>query len=81
MIVDINVYTKDLAAATEAFTVAVKHGATDVHLNTSEHYKTKKLEYFQLRFTIDHQSPAISHLENGFFVRESEDLFKDNKVH
>jgi hypothetical protein len=74
MIVSVDVYTKDVDAALAAFKLAVDSGASNVRLNSSEDYETKKFEYLNLMFEADHTSVAISNLDGGPFVRDSSDL-------
>jgi hypothetical protein len=68
--VSVDVYTKDVDAALEAFKRAIQVGATDVTLSSSEHYETQRFEYVNLRFDAEANSPAISHLDQGPFVSE-----------
>jgi hypothetical protein len=74
MIVSVDVYTKDVDAALAAFKLAINSGATAVHLSSSEDYETKKFEYLNLMFEVDHTSVAISNLDGGPFVRNATDL-------
>jgi len=74
MKVSVDVYTKDVDAALEAFKLAIEEGATDVRLNSSEDYNTKIFEYLNLMFDADHTSSAISHLDDGPFVKDTDDL-------
>ncbi len=74
MKVSIDVYTKDVNAALEAFKIAIEGGATNVRLHSSEDYYGKKLEYINLMFDADHSSSSISHLDDGPFVQDTDDL-------
>ncbi|NDY94120.1 hypothetical protein [Wenzhouxiangella limi] len=74
MKVSVDVYTKDTDAALAAFKLALEHGAEDIRLNSSEDYSTKAFEYLNLMFTADHSSPAISALDDGPFVKDTDDL-------
>ena len=74
MKVSVDVYTKDVDAALEAFKVALEGGATDLRLNSNEDYNTGKFENLNLMFTTDHSSSAISHLDNGKFAKDTDEL-------
>lgn len=74
MKVSVDVYTKNVDAALEAFKIAIESGATDIRLHSSEDYQTKKLEYLNLMFDAEHSSAAISHLDNGHFSKDTGDL-------
>ena len=74
MKITVNVYTKDVEAAAEAFKHAVQSGATEVQLSSNEDWNTKKVEYLNLTFVVDHKSEAISKLDEGPFVKDSDDL-------
>lgn len=74
MKVSVDVYTKDIDAALEAFKIAIEVGATDIRLNSSEDYDTNEFEYLNLMFEADHSSSAISHLDNGSFAKDHGDL-------
>jgi hypothetical protein len=74
MIVNVDVYTKDLDAALAAVKLAIESGATSVRLNSNEDYDTKKFENVNLMFEADHTSVAISKLDGGPFVKDSSDL-------
>lgn len=74
MKVSVDVYTKNVDAALEAFKIAIESGATDISLHSSEDYQTKKLEYLSLMFDAEHSSAAISHLDNGHFSKDIGDL-------
>ena len=74
MKVSVDVYTKNVDAALEAFKIAIESGATDIRLHSSEDYQTKKLEYLNLMFDVVHSSAAISHLDNGHFSKDTDDL-------
>lgn len=74
MKVNVDVYTRDLEAAAEAFKDAVRSGATEVHLSSREDWDTKDLQHLNLSFVADHKSEAISKLDGGLFVKDSDDL-------
>ena len=74
MKVSVDVFNKDIDAALAAFKLALEHGAEDVRMNSSEDYSTKVFEYLNLMFTADHSSPAISTLDDGPFVKDTDDL-------
>jgi hypothetical protein len=74
MKVNVDVYTRDLEAAAEAFKHAVRSGATEVHLSSREDWDTKELQHLNLSFVADHKSEAISKLDGGLFVKDSDDL-------
>lgn len=74
MKVSVDVYTKDVDAALKAFKLALEGGATNVRLHSSEDYNTKSLEYLNLMFDADHTSSAISHLDDGPFAANTDDL-------
>ena len=74
MKVSINVYTKDVNAALEAFKLAIENGATNIKLYSSEDCDENKLEYLNLMFDANHSSSVISHLDNGNFVEDTDDL-------
>lgn len=74
MRVSVDVYTKDVDAALEALKLAIKGGATNVNLSSSEDYETGKIEHLNLMFEADHLSTAISYLDDGPFVKDTDDL-------
>lgn len=74
MIVSIDVYTKDIDAGLAAFKVAVQNGATNVQLRSNEDWDTKKFENLNLMFDADHKSAAVEQLDNGPFVKDTDDL-------
>ena len=74
MKVSVDVYTKDVNAALEAFKHAVEAGATDIRLNSSEDYDSKEFQHLNLMFEADHSSSAIVNLDNGPFVKDTDDL-------
>jgi len=74
MKVSVDVYTKDVEASLAAFKQAVESGATDVRLNSSEDWETKEFEYLNLSFEAEHTSEAIATLDDGPFVKDSNDL-------
>lgn len=74
MKVSVDVYTKDIDAALAAFKLAVESGATDVRLTSSEDWDTKAFEHLNLCFEVDHRSKAISNLDDGPFVKDTDDL-------
>lgn len=74
MKVSVDVYTKDIDAALAAFKLAVESGATDVRLSSSEDWDTKTFEHLNLTFEADHRSAAISKLDEGPFVKDTDDL-------
>ena len=77
MKVSVDVYTKDVDAALKAFKLAIEEGATNVRLNSSEDYHTEEFEYLNLMFDADHSSSAISNLDDGPFVKDTDDLHRD----
>lgn len=74
MKVTVDVYTKDVEAAAEAFKHAVRSGATEVHLSSHEDWDTKEFQHLNLTFVADYKSEAISKLDEGPFVKDSDDL-------
>lgn len=74
MRVSVDVYTKDLDAALAAFKLAVESGATDCKLNSNEDWETKKFENLNLMFDAEHNSEAVASLDNGPFVKDTDDL-------
>lgn len=74
MKVSVDVYSKDVDAATAAFKLAIEEGATDVRLNSSEDYDTKQFEYVNLMFEVEHDSVAISSLDDGPFAKDYSDV-------
>lgn len=74
MKVSVDVYTKDIDAALEAYKAALGAGATDVRLSSSEDYETKEFEHLNLMFDADHTSPAVSKLDDGPFAKDYDDL-------
>ena len=74
MKVSVDVYTKDVDAALAAFKVAVESRATDVRLTSSEDWNTKAFLCLNLVFDPDHRSVAISNLDDGPFVKSTDDL-------
>lgn len=74
MKVSIDVYTKNIDAALNAFKFAIESGATSARLISNENYETRKFEYLNLVFEVDHKSEAISMLDNGLFVRDVNEI-------
>ena len=74
MKVSVDVYTKDIDAALAAFKLAIETGATEVRLSSSEDWDTKAFEHLNLCFEADHRSEAISNLDEGPFVKDSDEL-------
>ena len=74
MKVSVDVYTKNIDAALDAFKFAIEAGATSVRLVSNENYETKKFEYVNLTFEDDHRSDSINRLDNGPFSRDVSDL-------
>ena len=74
MKVSVDVYTKDIYAALVAFKNAVEAGATDIRLNSVEDYETKEFDHLNLMFEADHSSSAIVNLDNGPFVKDTDEL-------
>ena len=74
MKVSIDVYTKDLDAALQAFKLAIENGAINVRLQSNEDYRTKEFENLNLMFDAEHSSSAISYLDDGPFVRDTDEL-------
>ena len=67
MKVSIDVYTKDIEAALNAFKQALENGATNIRLNSSEDYETKKFQYLNLMFETDHSAAILDDLDKGPF--------------
>jgi len=74
MKVSTDVYTKDVNAALEAFKHAVEAGATDVQLHSSKICETTAFQDVNFMFEADHSSSAIVNLDNGPFVKDTDDL-------
>jgi hypothetical protein len=74
MKVSVDVYTKDVEAGLAAFKLALDSGATDAQLRSNEDWETKKFESLNLMFEADHNSDAISNLDDGPFARDVADL-------
>lgn len=74
MIVNVDVYTKNIDAALAVFKLAVENGATNVRLVSNEDWETKLFENLNLMFEADHTSVAISSLDDGLFAKDSEEL-------
>lgn len=74
MKVSIDVCTKDIDAALEAFKFAIEAGATSVRLISNENFDTRKFEYVNLLFEDDHKSESINRLDRGPFARDVNDL-------
>lgn len=74
MQVSVEVYTKDLEAALNAFKVAVEEDANDCVLSAVEDWGSKKIECFTLTFAADHRSKAVSQLDDGPFCKDKDDL-------
>ena len=74
MKVSVDVYTKDIEAGLTAFKNALENGATDAQLRSNEDWETKKFESLNLMFEADHKSEAITALDEGPFVKDSNDL-------
>jgi len=74
MKVSVDVYSKDVDATLAAFKLALESGATDIRLNSNEDYDTSAFENLNLMFEADHTSEAISALDNGPFVKDTDDL-------
>lgn len=74
MQVRVDVYTKDMDAALDAYQKAIKAGAHDVALNSNHDYESKELEYFNLMYNGDHSMQCISELDEGPFKAEYSDL-------
>lgn len=71
MNVTVDVYTKDVDAAVEAFKKAIESGATNINLRSIEDYETNEFASLNLMFESDHSSEAITMLDNGSFSRDS----------
>ena len=67
MKVSVDVYTKDIEAALNAFKQALENGATDIRLNSTEDYETKRFQYLNLMFEIDHGAAILDGLDKGPF--------------
>ena len=74
MKISVDVYTKDIALATEVFTAAVESGATDVRLNSCENWDTKQFQAVNVMFEVDHSSEVLNLLDNGKFAKDQDDL-------
>lgn len=74
MIVNVDVYTKDVDAALKAFKLALECGANAVSLNTQESFEGNTFECLNLMFEADHTTEAISNLDEGPFVKDRRDL-------
>lgn len=74
MKVSVDVYTKDVEAALEAFAQALETGATDVRLCSNNHWETKEFENLNLSFEAEHTLEAITMLDEGPFCNDSNDL-------
>lgn len=74
MKVSVDVYTKDIDSALEAYKRALGEGATDVRLNSSEDYETKEFQHLNLMFDADHTLPAMSMLDDGPFAEDDDEL-------
>lgn len=74
MTVNVDVYTKDIDAALEAVKVALRAGAKDLTLRSSEDYESGEFEHLNLMFEADHTSEAISQLDRGPFAKDYDDL-------
>lgn len=74
MQVRVDVYTKDMDAAVEAFQKAIKAGAQDVALNSSHDYESKEVEHFNLMYNGDHTMECISELDEGPFSTDYSEL-------
>ena len=67
MKVSVDVYTKDVDAALEAFAQAIEAGATDVRLCSNNDWETKEFENLNLSFEAEHTLEVITMLDEGPF--------------
>lgn len=74
MKISVDVYTKDVTAATAVFQSAIEAGSTDVTIRSNEDYETKEFEYVNLMFEVDHTSDVLAQLDVGPFVKDYNDL-------
>ena len=74
MKVSVDVHTKDINAGLAAFKSALESGAVDVRLSSNHDFDTKEFENLNLMFEADHNSDAISKLDEGPFARDPSDL-------
>lgn len=74
MRVSCDVYTKDVDAALAAYKTAIKQGATDVRLNSSENYDTKEFEYLNLMFDCENTASIFKELDDRPFDKDSDNL-------
>ena len=74
MLVQVDVYSKDVDKSLEAFKNAFTNGARVIRLHTSEDDNTGALEYINLMFEAEHTSEAISFLDSGAFQKDRDKL-------
>ncbi len=74
MIVRVDVYTKDVDAALSAFKAAFETGASYISLSSSDDRDARVVRNFNLTFEAEHNSKAISDLDNGPFNIDPEKL-------
>ena len=74
MKVSVDVYTKDLDAALEAFKAAFIANASSINLRVNEDWNTKVFENFELTFEADHKSLAIEAVSSDNFKADSDEL-------
>ena len=74
MRVSVDVYTRDVDAALKAFKHALEDGATNLRLNSSENYETKKFEYLNLTFDSEHTASILKALDDGPFTLDYDSM-------
>jgi len=74
MKVAVDVYTKDVDAATEVFKEAIRLGVADVRINTILDYATDEFKYINIMMEVDHSCRVLDMLDDGPFVKDCDDL-------
>ncbi len=74
MQVSVDVYSKDVDASLAIFKFALESGAIDISLSSGHDWDTKEFEHLNLRFEADHASEVFSQLDQGPFVKDTDQL-------
>ena len=74
MKVSVDVYTKHIEAAQDAFKQALENGGTEIRLNSSEDYETKMFQYLNLMLETDHSAAILDDLDKGPFKHDYDAL-------
>tara|TARA_Y100000031_G_C7872090_1_gene226796 strand:- start:185 stop:412 length:228 start_codon:yes stop_codon:yes gene_type:complete len=75
MRVSVEVYSKDIVATLEAYKKATEVGAINITLYSSEGGVTKKINYLNLTFQVEHKSEILDFLDDGPFSPDSNNLY------